>query len=217
VNRGGKQYALILSPSNSLYTVIQSNKTFSDIQDSWAKSDIELLASKMLIAGKSDSAYEPKSNITRAEFATLLVRALGLEEGILQPGQFKDVDLNAWYAGSVATSVAKGIITGYEGQLFKPNNNITREEMAVMIVRAAQVAGIDNKLSAAEQETYLARFGDHETISAWAGKDVALAAGAGIINGMPNGDFSPRNNADRAQSAVMLKRFLVYVNFIDFD
>ena len=217
VNRNGKQYALILSPSNSLYTVIQSNKTFSDIQDSWAKSDIELLASKMLIAGKSDSAYEPKSNITRAEFATLLVRALGLEEGILQPGQFKDVDLNAWYAGSVATAVAKGIITGFEGQLFKPNNNITREEMAVMIVRAAQVAGIDNKLSAAEQETYLTRFGDHETISAWAGKDVALAAGAGIINGMPNGDFSPRNNADRAQSAVMLKRFLVYVNFIDFD
>ncbi len=213
----GIEYADIFSRSNSLYTVLQMSKTFADIQNSWARSDIELLASKMLIAGKSESAYEPNSSITRAEFATLLVRALGLEEGVLKAGQFKDVDVNAWYAGSVATAVAENIITGYDGQLFKPNNNITREEIAVMIVRAARVAGIENKLSAAEQEAYLARFGDHQAISPWAGKDVALAAGAGIINGMPDGNFTPRSNADRAQSAVMLKRFLVYINFIEYE
>ncbi len=211
----GKEYAAIFSRSNSLYTVLQSSKTFADIQNSWAKNDIELLSSKMLVNGKSANSFEPNCSITRAEFATLLVRALGLEEGVLQEGQFKDVDVNAWYAGAVATAVAENIITGYDGQLFKPTNNITREEIAVMIVRAARVAGIENNLSDAEQETYLARFGDQQSISPWAEKNVALAAKAGIINGMSNGDFSPRTNADRAQSAVMLKRFLEYINFIE--
>lgn len=216
-NRDGKDYAVILSRSNSLYTVLQAGKTFADIQDSWAKSDIELLSSKLLITGKTATAYEPGSSITRAEFATLLVRALGLEEGVLKAGQFKDVNNTDWYAGSVATAVSQNIITGYEGQLFKPENNITREEMAVMIIRAARVAGIENNLSAETQEACLAKFGDYKTISAWAGKDVAQAAGAGIINGMPDGNFSPWTNADRAQSAAILKRFMVYIHFIQFE
>lgn len=212
--RDGKNMAVILNRTNSLYTVLQSNRTFSDIQNSWAKDDIELLANKMLISGKSETTYEPGSNITRAEFAALLIRALGLEEGTLKEGQFKDVSSTDWYAGSVATATAENIIAGYEGSLFKPNNNITRQEMAAMIVRAARAAGKEEALSADEQEQQLAQFKDRQAISPWAAKDVALAVKAGIIKGMPGGDFSPQTNADRAQSAAILKRFLTYVNFI---
>ncbi len=212
--RDGKYYAVILNRTNSLYTVLQSAKTFSDTQDNWAKADIELLAAKMLVAGKSENIYEPDSNVTRAEFAALLVRALGLEEGFLKEGQFKDVASTAWYAGSAAAATAEKIIAGYDGGLFKPDNNITREEMAVMIARAARVAGKEETLSGDGQEELLARFKDRQAISSWAAPDVALAVKAGIISGMPGGDFSPQTNADRAQSAVMLKRFLVYINFI---
>lgn len=212
--RDGINYAVILNRTNSMYTILQSSKTFSDIQDNWAKEDIELLAAKMLINGKSEAAYEPGSNVTRAEFAALLVRALGLEEGALQEGQFKDVTGTAWYAGSVAAATAENIIKGYDGGLFKPDNKITREEMAVMIARAARVAGKDATLSGGEQEQLLARFKDKQAISAWSVGDVALAARAGIIKGLPDGDFSPQTYADRAQSAAILKRFLIYVNFI---
>lgn len=213
-NRDGKNYAVILNRTNSLYTVLQSSKTFSDIQNNWAKENIELLADKMLISGKTETTYEPDSNITRAEFATLLVRALGLKEGVLTEGQFKDVAGTDWYAGSVAAATKENIIAGYDGNLFKPNDNITREEMAAMIIRAERVAGKEESMSADEQEQQLAQFKDSQSISTWAARDVALAARAGIIKGMPGGEFSPQTNADRAQSATMMKQFLTYVNFV---
>ncbi len=212
--RDGQNIAVILNRTNSLYTVLQSNKTFTDIQDNWAKEDIELLANKILISGKTATTYAPGSNITRAEFAALLVRALGLEEGKLKEGRFKDVTASDWYAGSVAAATQENIIGGYEGSLFKPGNNITRQEMAAMIMRAARVAGKEDTLPAEEQARQLAQFKDQSEIASWAAQDVALAAKAGIINGMPGGDFSPQTNADRAQSAAILKRFLTYVNFI---
>ncbi len=212
--RDGQNIAVILNRTNSLYTVLQSNKTFTDIQDNWAKEDIELLANKMLISGKTATTYAPGSNITRAEFAALLVRALGLEEGTLKEGRFKDVTASDWYAGSVAAATQENIIGGYEGSLFKPGNNITRQEMAAMIMRAARVAGKEDTLPAEEQARQLAQFKDQSEIASWAAQDVALAAKAGIITGMAGGDFSPQTNADRAQSAAILKRFLTYVNFI---
>ncbi len=215
--RDGESFAVILNRTNSLYTVLQSHKTYDDIQDSWAKADIELLASKMLINGKSATTYEPASNITRAEFAALLARALGLQEGTLQEGQFKDVAAAAWYAGSVAAATSEDIIKGYEGNLFKPNSNITRQEMAVMIARAARVVGKEGELSDSAQAQQLAQFKDKEAIPDWAAKSVALAADAEMIKGMPDGHFAPQMFADRAQSAVILKRFLTYINFITID
>ncbi|MCG9967267.1 S-layer homology domain-containing protein [Pelotomaculum terephthalicicum JT] len=212
--RDGKNIAVILNRTNSLYTVLQSAKTFADIQDNWAKADIELLAAKMLIAGQSENIYEPDSNVTRAEFAALLVRALGLEEGVLKAGQFQDVAGTDWYAGSVAAATAEGIIKGYDDNLFKPDANITREEMTAMIARAARVAGKEDAATGDEQEQLLAQFKDKQLISAWASGDVALAARAGIVKGMPDGGFAPQAYADRAQSAAILKRFLIYVNFI---
>ena len=139
--RNEQNRAVILNRTNSWYTVLQSSKTFSDIQDHWAQADIELLASKMLISGKTETAYEPGTNITRAEFATLLVRALALEEGTYKEGQFKDVSSTAWYAGSVAAATGENIIKGYDGSLFKPNENITRQEMAVMIAGRRVLSG----------------------------------------------------------------------------
>jgi hypothetical protein len=182
--------------------------TFSDIQNCWARKDIELLAARGLLRGKSATLYEPDSNITRAEFAALLVRALGLEEGSLEEGQFKDVSGTAWYAGNVAVAAGKNIIKGYDGNFFQPNKKITREEMAVMIARAATAAGKEEVLSASEQEQFLTQFKDRAAISSWAAREVALAVKAGIIQGMPGGEFAPHTYANRAQSAAMLRRFL---------
>ncbi|WP_027399052.1 S-layer homology domain-containing protein [Anaerovorax odorimutans] len=212
--KNNKKHAVILSRSNSLYTVLQSDKSFEDIKNNWAKEDIELLASKMLITGKSDTSYAPKSNVTRAEFAALLARALGLEEVTLKEGQYKDVAVDAWYAGSVAAAAKENIITGYSKDEFKPNKNITREEMTVMIARAAVVAGQSTTLSESEQAKILKDLKDNTNISSWAKEDVALAINAGIIKGMAADSFSPKSYADRAQSAAILKRFLIYIDFM---
>ena len=113
----------------------------------------------------------------------------------------------------VAAASGANIITGYDN-LFKPNDNITREEMAVMIARAVCTAGYEAALSHGEQEEQLAQFSDRQLISPWAEKEVALTVRAGIIQGMPGGKIAPHTNADRAQSAVILKRFLSYVDLL---
>ena len=192
--------------------VSQSDKSFTDIEGNWAQEDIELLASLGLISSKSATIFDPDSSITRAEFAALLVRALGLEAGVWEEGRYQDVDSTAWYAGSVAAAADQNIVTGSDGGLFKPNDSITREEMAVMITRAVCAAGKDMALSDGEQEQLLTRFKDRNEISSWAMKDAALALREGVVQGMPGDKFAPRINADRAQSAAILKRFLTCIN-----
>ncbi|TEB08012.1 Endo-1,4-beta-xylanase A precursor [Pelotomaculum schinkii] len=199
-------------PAGQEAPAAEKGLAFTDIQGNWAGEDIEFLAARKLIYGKSETIYEPGSDITRAEFAALLVRVLGLPEGVLQEGRFQDVNVADWYAGSVAAAADEKIITGYDGGFFKPDAQITREEMAAMIARAARAAGKEETLSVSGREQLLARFKDRQVISPWAEEDVALAVRAGIIKGLSGGDFSPQTYADRAQSAAILKRFLTYID-----
>ncbi|MCG9967260.1 S-layer homology domain-containing protein [Pelotomaculum terephthalicicum JT] len=199
-------------PSGQEAAATGNGVAFTDIQESWAREDIEYMSARKLVRGKSETTYEPGSEITRAEFAALLVRALDLPEGVLREGQFQDVAGTEWYAGSVAAAAYEEIITGYDGGFFKPDACVTREEMAAMITRAARAAGKEETLSGGGREQQLAQFRDRQMISPWAEEDVALAVRAGIIKGLPGGDFSPLTNADRAQSAAVLKRFLTYIN-----
>jgi hypothetical protein len=210
-------------PHNSMYTVIDvQGKTFTDLSGHWAKGDVELLASKLIVQGVADSSFAPNAGITRAEFAALLVRALGLstDPSVINSG-FTDVAANAWYAPVVEAAVKAGLVSGIASDRFAPNERITREQIAVMIARALTLAG--NQAGAADQQgkptsqadQLLAKFADHTSISSWAQAAVVQTAGAGIIIGMDSGIFAPSEYATRAQAAVMLKRFLQYVRFID--
>lgn len=189
-----------------------SGPVFTDIENCWARDDIEALARRGLVKGRSGNCYEPGGEVTRAEFAALLVRALGLQEKVLEEGQFDDVDASDWYAGSAAAAAAQGIIAGNDGRLFKPEHNINREEMAVMIIRAARIAGKEENLSDGEQERQLAKFRDRQMISSWAIKEAAIAVKARIIMGTAGREFAPQTVLDRAQSAAILKRFLTYIS-----
>lgn len=144
----GKAEVTLKRQGNSMYTVVQSSKTFEDVQRHWAKNEIELLASKLVIRGTSDTAYGPNNPITRAEFAALLVRSLGLkEEGATR---FTDIPVSSWFAGTVGASAKAGLIEGFEDGSFRPNDRITREQMAVMITRAMAFAGIVNGVTETE-------------------------------------------------------------------
>lgn len=209
-NLDGTTKANIKRNGNSIYSVITSSKSFDDIKGHWAKSDIELLASKMVVSGTTDTVFAPDHNITRAEFAALLVRSLALTSNA-EAASFNDVHATDWFAGSIGAAVKAKLVSGYEDGSFKPNAPITREQMAVMVAKALSAAGktVDS------QAELLNKFNDNLEISVWAMSSVSQSVKAGIISGMTDTTFVPSANASRAQAVVMLKRLLQYTQFIN--
>ncbi len=205
----GKTEVTISRPGNSIYSVVQFSKTFADMKDHWAKDDVELLASKLLVKGRTETTFDPQSSISRAEFAALLVRGLGLGED--KTNKFKDVSASEWYMGIVGVAAKTGLIEGDESGKFNPNASITREEMAVMINRA--MAFVGKKTSGDVNQ--LNAFKDASAISAWAKDAVAKGVTAGLLNGKSTNAFEPSATATRAEAAVLLKRLLQTVGFIN--
>jgi hypothetical protein len=199
--------------NNSIYTVVSNNKSFADISGHWAKLDIELLANKLVVDGVTNTTFEPERGITRAEFAALVVRALGLPTNTAG-STFKDVALDAWYAGVVNAAANAGIINGYEDSTFRPDQQIDRQELSAMVVRALKFAGVTNDMTPAKQAQLLASFQDADQLT-WGKSEMAIAIDAGIVNGMTLDTLAPLDNATRAQSATMLKRLLTKASFIN--
>ncbi len=213
VQRSGKTLARIYRKGNSLYAVISTEKTFEDMEDHWAQKDVELLGSKAILSGQTETIFKPDSRVTRAEFTVMLTRALGLTEQKLDDN-FDDISGDEWFAGSVGAAVKENIISGFPDGTFKPEKIINRQEMAVMIANALTVTGIQECLEE-EIDDILSRFEDNQKISDWAEEGLAITVELGIISGMPDGNFEPHDNATRAQAAVMIKGLLKVANFLD--
>ncbi|MEQ8175827.1 MAG: S-layer homology domain-containing protein [Syntrophomonadaceae bacterium] len=184
----------------SKYMVAESTKTFADIADHWAKNTIEVMVARQVISGVSDGEFAPDRQITRAEFACLLTRALHQEKDLSDSG-FSDVNMNDWYAGYVSRAAKLGLVCGYDGK-FNPDATITRQEMACMIMSAYKYSG--GKLDALTDLTFV----DKDNVSAWAVDSVKGAYKLGIIQGRGQGLFAPLENASRAEAAVMLKSLM---------
>jgi len=207
-----KGKAIFYSPHNSLYTAIRSDRTFSDTARHWARTDIELLAHKLVLDGASPDKFEPDRTVTRAEFAAMLVRALGLA-GKHGGDAYSDVRPEAdWYGGAVGAASDAGLIEGYEDGTFRPNLPVTREQAVVMLSRVIRYAG--GQLPAADANA-LDRFSDLASTAGWAKDAAGRLLAAGIIEGADGGRFAPKQPATRAQSAVLLARMLRYLKFID--
>ncbi|MGN7764705.1 S-layer homology domain-containing protein [Paenibacillus sp. 22594] len=196
--------------SNSFYTVVKSSKTFGDITGHWAKSSIDLLASKLIITGTSATTFQPSQMVSRAEFAALITRSLGFAS-MSSGTTFSDVGANAWYTDAVKTAAAAGLITGYTDGSFKPNSPITRQEMATILSKAMKYTG--KSLNA--DPAALAKFSDASGLPAWSRAAVAEIAAEGIIQGRPDGSFAPQVLATRAEAATMLEKTLKSLQFIN--
>ncbi|WP_182914449.1 alpha/beta hydrolase-fold protein [Paenibacillus sp. 1011MAR3C5] len=176
---------------------------FKDIEKHWAKADIEALAAQAIVTGRAEERFAPEANITRAEFAALLVRALGLTTEAADAEPFFDVPMDAWYADALAAAMKAGIAQGNGDGKFWPDKPITREEMAVFAIRALAANG-----SAPEEPGTVASFKDEAQISTWAIHAVKQTAGLGLLQGYPDGAFGPGIQATRAHAAVILNRLL---------
>lgn len=184
---------------------IGAAKTFSDILGHPYQSEIEDLAARAIISGMDENTFSPDATMTRAEFAAIMVKGLGLAAA---PGkEFTDVPSDAWYAGYVATAEHFKIVTGVSEQSFAPDGRITREEAAVMVCRAAKLCGADRTYDEAARRDILSVFDDYKTISAWAEEAVAFCCDANILpdTGM---QIEPQIPVLRAEVAHMLYQLL---------
>ncbi|MFD0669885.1 S-layer homology domain-containing protein [Cohnella sp. GCM10027633] len=212
----GSTEAILSVPHNSLYTVVDAKtRTFADLTGHWAKADVELLASKLLVNGQTADRFAPEGTITRAEFLAMLVRGLGLSAKKGEGGsRYTDVPASTWYAPTIDAAVANGLATGIGADRFAPNDPITREQMALVIGSALTFAGHGTG-GDGQAGGPLAAFADRDAIASWAQAAVARASASGIMKGMEDGRFAPKGYATRAQAAVMLKRLLQYMSMID--
>lgn len=210
----GQTEVRMMRQGNSLYSVVQTPKmTFADLEGHWAQADIELLASKLIVKGAAADQYIPDQQITRAVFAALLVRSLGIAQPLRGESAFEDVQRSDWFSGAVAAAVDKGLVTGVGNNRFAPNEPVTREQMALMISRALKMTGQPEGGSANTDP--LSAFSDRETVSSWAQSAVTDVLRAGLMNGIGEDEFAPADSASRAQVAVMVKRMLQYVGFMN--
>lgn len=207
------QYAVINSLTNSIYTVIYNEKTFEDIRDHWAQDYIENMASRLVLTGKSDQAFDPDADITRAEFIAIVVRALGLHSAVGNHA-FRDVKSTDWYASAVQIAVSYNLIQGYPDGTFRPNAPITREEAMAVIARAMALAGMDTSLSAERQEQLLAAYTDGGSVGRWARQSAALNVHYGIFQGYQQA-LRPQDSISRAETAAIIQRLLQQADLIN--
>jgi hypothetical protein len=179
---------------------------FSDVPSSyWGYNIITNLSIRRIVAGYTDGTFKPNAAITRAEFAVMLVKALGLNiTGTASA--FSDVAQGSWLYGSVNAAAAAGLVTGYGGTTqFGPYTLITREQMAVMVAKAlgTKAPSIDG--------TELSAFKDGSRVSSWATTGVDQAVKTGIVIGMSAAHLAPLAHATRAQAAAMIYQMLSFL------
>lgn len=164
---------------------------FNDISGCWAETGIEALAESGIIAGYPDGAFKPDNNITRAEFTVILVKAFNLQA---EDGKLFADTAGHWAQDYIATAQVLGIANGYDDDYFGPDDLITREQMAVMLVKAAGLATQSSETT----------FSDNNQISAWAKSGVGTAAAHNLISGYPDNTFVPQGKATRAEAATVV-------------
>lgn len=187
------KFAVIATEKAEATLPVGSGKliNLSDIQGHWAQQTIAELIALGAIGGYPDGTFKPDQGISRAEFASILVKALKLEQ---KQGKVFEDTAGHWAKDAIATAAAYGIVNGYSDTSFGPDDSITREQMAVMIVKAAKLA--ETKEGKA--------FADGNKVSSWASNAVATASQNKIINGYSDNSFRPQNNASRAEAATVI-------------
>ncbi|MBE6965795.1 MAG: hypothetical protein E7441_07155 [Ruminococcaceae bacterium] len=177
---------------------------FTDIGNhSWAADAINALAADGIIKGTSASSFSPATNITRADFASLLVRAFKLESDSTE--NFADVSASDYFASELAIARNNGIISGIGDNRYAPLGTITRQDMMVIVYRALQNLDVGFGIYDEPQSE------DFTSVADYAKDAVTALIGAGLVNGK-SGRIAPTDYTTRAEVAVLIKRILDYMN-----
>lgn len=203
--QGGSQPPTVPGKSGKPQTI--SGGSFSDVaSDYWAAEVIAQAAKAGLMSGTSTGVFSPETALTRAQAAAVLYRLEGSPEA--QTTSFADVSADAWYAAAVAWAEKAQIVSGYGNGTFGPDDEITREQLAAILVKYAAYKG----WATAADTSVLAAYDDGATVDSYARGAMAWAVAGGIVKGMDDGSLSPQSKVTRAQGAAMMVRFLTANN-----
>ncbi|MWC31153.1 glycosyl hydrolase family 18 protein [Paenibacillus sp. MMS18-CY102] len=204
-NGDGTVTAELSRQGNSVYGIVKTNVSFSDSVADWAKKDVELAASRLIVQANSNGLFEGLHELTRAEAATLIVRALGiLPEAEASGSAFKDVANGSEHAADIAAAKNAGLVNGKGDGSFDPNAAVTREQFAVILAKALAYAG---KVKTADAAA-LDHFADKGAVSAYAQSSVALLVEQGIMKGVSANKLAPQSNVTKAQATVLAVKLL---------
>ncbi|WP_158560759.1 Ig-like domain-containing protein [Paenibacillus contaminans] len=212
---GGSYIARINSLTNSTYALVWHPLEFDDMANHWAKDAVNDMGSRMVINGTGNGRFSPDNDITRAEFAAIIVRGLGLK---LENDReaFSDVKSADWYSDAVHVAYAYDLIDGFEDGTFRPNDKITREQAMAIIAKAMKItngpAAITMTAEAAEEA--LRSYTDAADASAWARSGIASSVKSGVVSGRSESLLAPKANITRAEVAVIIERLLKQAGLI---
>jgi S-layer homology domain. len=170
----------------------------------WYYNGVAYVYQAGLFNGTSETAFSPELNMSRAMMVTVLHRLAGSPNG--GDASFSDVDGNIWYTTAVRWAAAANVVNGIGDGLFAPNDNITREQMALMLYNYCIVMGIE-----LPETREMIAFSDADSVSDWAKEAVAAMYMAGVLSGKGDGVFDPQGQATRAEVATMLMNFNVVI------
>lgn len=180
--------------------------SFSDLKPThWAYSFIDQLIGRGIIAGYKDGTFKPESYVTRAEFAKLVVLAINIPVSDATSSSFSDVAADHWALRYIEAAKNGGIINGYAGGTFRPENKVTRAEIAKMVLAAINLKSAQSIKSKADAASF------SDISGHWAYDAIVGMRNQNIINGYPDGTFKPDRNATRAEAAKMVVRLLAGV------
>ncbi|MBR4656103.1 MAG: S-layer homology domain-containing protein [Oscillospiraceae bacterium] len=202
-------------PDVQLMPVTLPGVSFHDIQASPDRAAVEALAARGIINGMGDGSFAPEEQMTRAQFAAITVKALGLTPKA--NGKFTDVVEDKWYAPYIGTANAYGIVNGVSDTEFNPEGTITRQDAATMVARAAEkLCGMDTKMDKDGIRFYLAQFSDYVKVSDYAQGPMAFCFREGILREDEfDENLEPKEPILRGEIARMIYRLLLKAQLID--
>ncbi len=203
---GAAEGEMVVSAAEEISAVSKqtdAEKTaFRDVSaGDWYCEAVMEMTDRGIMKGVSDTVFAPNASLTRAMLVTSLWRMAG-EPQPAGSGQFTDVAQGSWYEAAVNWASEKGIVDGYGGGLFGPEDPITRQQLASILWRYAQYKGYDVRANG----TVMPDFTDRDQIASWAGEAVSWAYSRGIMTGKSGLRLDPTGGATRAEAASMLLR-----------
>ncbi len=209
-----RYYAVINSMTNSVYSIVSNPIKFIDVENHWAETAVNNMGSRMVVNGIGNGMYRPDQDITRAEFAAIIVRGLGLRLS-QESSLFTDVSTTAWYCRAIQTAYEYGLINGFEDGTFRPNDRITREQAMLIMTKAMMISGLKKSKDNHSDADVIRTFTDAGTVSEWALDGVAESVSSGIILGRNKNLLAPKANITRAEVAMIIQRLLQKAALID--
>ncbi|TQR44375.1 S-layer homology domain-containing protein [Paenibacillus popilliae] len=199
------KFGLVVKQAGT-YRVMEYTKSYEDISGIYpeARYAIEALTAKHIMQGTSETLFSPSKAVTRAEFSSMIVKALSLDRLITdrkEEAAYSDVRKGDWYYEDVKIMHQLQITKGYDDGTFKPNEPVTREQMVVMMMNALQILG---QVQGGNVQASGNAFLDQNAISSWAQSSVNKAKEMKIISGTGQNLFMPKQSSNRADTAVLI-------------